>query len=185
MPHADWQFPLCRGTKKYNQQVLWKLQSVLVQCTLPYFKIGKIARDIGVGHSESPHVAWPVIMCCISHFLCHPKTHLWLEQEHWGRCSMPQVQRKPLPLLACFVSSGSYCCVLSSGFHRSAWTFRGICMKLLPNAFVGPVRRGVEPADGCHLKQTQAFPSQQGCRQVQQYSRPGHDSETAKPHVVP
>lgn len=59
----------------------------------------------------------------------------------------------------------SYCCVLSSGFPKSAWTFQGICMKLLPNAvaaFVGPVRKGLELAHMCHLQQIQALPSTAG-----------------------
>lgn len=97
------------------------------------------------------------------------------------RCSMPQALRNRLPFLMCFVFSRSYCCVLSSDFHKSSWTFHGICMKLLPNAasvFVGPVR-GVESADVCHLKQSQVFPSQRGnkCKFsicLEQQNRPVH-----------
>ena len=33
-----------------------------------------MARDVVADHSRSPHVAWTVIVCCVSHFLCHPET---------------------------------------------------------------------------------------------------------------
>lgn len=137
------------------------LQSVLEQCTLLHFQIGKIARDIGADHSKSPHVVWPVIMCCISHFLCTLRLP-YGQNKDIGRYSTPQALRKHLPFLMCLVSSHSCCCVLSSDFHESSWTSYGMCMKLLPNVFVGPVRGVVQSADVCHVKQSQAFPPSRG-----------------------
>lgn len=57
-------------------------------------------------------------------------------------------------------------------------------MRWLPSAVVlsvGPVRRGVESADACHLRQSQVSPH----RGVNtKCNRPAHNSEAAKFHVV-
>lgn len=112
---------------------------------MPYFKIGKMAHDIVADHSESPRVAWMVIVCCISYFLCHPETlNLFCYIGRWFPRLTYDDNTDTVEDAACHrhtenICQYSYtrfpqnstvvCC--SVVFIRVQWTFHGICMKLL------------------------------------------------------